>query len=145
MVSLRPAATELTSAYPPQHLCIVPSLGLIGLTGVLVCPFFWIIATFVKHQAWYTGSSNSNVKVRVCSPDDAGQDSKLPETMQRTVVMSIWLIRFLIATKLPVVQATTLHLPELCLAFACYSVTQAYCRIKLHANLMDCFTCHPSI
>lgn len=81
VVSLRPAATELISAYPPQHLCIVPSLGLVGLTGVLACPFFWVVVTFLNHQAWYTGGSNSNVKVRVRSPDDAGHISELPETV----------------------------------------------------------------
>ena len=79
VVSLRPAVTELISAYSPQHLCTVQSLGLVGLTGVVACPFFWVVITFLNQQIWYTGGSNSNVNVRTCSPRVAGHTTDLPK------------------------------------------------------------------
>ena len=66
VVSLRPAAPHLIFAQPPKHLCTVQNLGLLAVTGILVCVLYWILVIFIEHQSWYPGRSSSNVQVCMC-------------------------------------------------------------------------------
>lgn len=67
VVSLRPAAPELTFAQPLQHLTTVRSVAQVAFNGILATSLYWALIMFAERKPWYSSSSSSNVKVAMHS------------------------------------------------------------------------------